>query len=64
MAKQMPKHPIVPRETPTPMPIFLPLLLVVFAGFDDSRAVALGIVRDKGVVVKGENGDAMVGTKF
>jgi hypothetical protein len=55
MAKQIAKMPIVPRETPTPIPIFLPVLSVVFAGFDDGEAVALDIIGDEGVVVEDEN---------
>jgi hypothetical protein len=77
MAKQTPKMPIVPRETPTPMPIFLPVLSVAFAEFDESAAVALGIgdeevvvedeevvVEDEEVVVEDEDVVVVVGTKF
>jgi hypothetical protein len=47
--------PIVPRETPTPMPIFLPVSSVItFGGSVDD---ALGVVEDENVVV-------LVGSKF
>jgi len=76
MAKHMHRHPIMPRETPTPMPIFLPLLPPRFAWSDGSGGVGLGIVGEEGVVgdeevvryevvvVEAENGDVVLGTKF
>jgi hypothetical protein len=64
MAKQMLKMPIVPRETPTPMPIFLPVSSIAFARLGGSRAVASGVVTDDGVVVEEENVVVVVGTKF
>jgi hypothetical protein len=57
--------PNVPRETPTPIPIFL--LSLVFVGFEDGVIVALGFVRE-GADVDDEEGEedevAVLGTKF
>lgn len=72
MAKQMLKMPITPMETPTPMPIFLPVSSIVFAWLGGGRAVASVVVTDDGVVVEEENTVVVeeenvvvvVGTKF
>jgi hypothetical protein len=61
--------PNVPRETPTPIPIFL--LSLVFVGFDDGVVIALGFVGESADVddEEGEEDDeedevAVLGTKF